>query len=373
MARRKTLTDLLDELEPSVRKAFHQALANIRSDVQMAALEVAIASGNVWAAIEAIGLDASYFRPLDEALRAAHLAGGDFTIAAVKAAGALQGVKVIGRFDSRNLRAEGILRQFSSDKVVQISTDTLDAVREALTDAITRGTAPRTAALDLVGRIGPGGVRTGGIVGLDSQKAAWVRNMADALSAENGVGVVGFDADGKPIKKFWIGRDGKLKSTFTDRDKRFDRLIVRAIKNGKPLSKTEISRSTNRYTGRLQKLRGEAIARTELLGSLHAAQAEGLQQMVDSGQVAPGAITNKWDASSDKFTRDSHRAADGQVRQQGDAFNIGGYAMMYPGDQSAPAAEVVNCRCVLRPDIDFIKGLKERLTPEELAQARALM
>ena len=351
MARkRKTLLDLLDEFEPSIRKAFQQALANIRSDVQMAALEAAIASGNVDVALGAIGLDASYFRPLDEALRAAHIAGGDFAIAGVKAAGARQGVKVTGMFDSRNFRAEGILRQWSSDKIVEIAESTREAVREALTDAITRGTSPRSAALNLVGRVGPGGVRTGGIVGLDGQKAAWVRNMGDDL---------------RNLDNSYFTR--KL------RDRRFDGLVRRAIKAGKPVSEADIARITARYTGRLQKLRSEAIARTELLGSLHAAQAEGLQQMVDSGQVNSDAITNKWDASSDKFTRDSHRAADGQIRQQGEAFNIGGYAMMYPGDQSAPAAEVVNCRCVLRPNVDFIKGLKERLTPEDLAQARALM
>ena len=352
MARRKTIMDLLDELEPSVRKAFQQALANIRSDVQFAALEAAIRSGNVGAAIEAIGLDASYFRPLEEALRTAHIAAGDFTIADVKRRGARQGVKVTGMFDSRNFRAEGILRQFSSDKIVEIVESTREAVREALTDAITRGTSPRSAALDLVGRVGPGGVRTGGVVGLDAQKAAWVRNMGDNL---------------RNLDNIYFTR--KL------RDKRFDGLVRRAIKAGKPVSEADIARITARYTGRLQKLRGEAIARTELLGSLHAAQAEGLQQMVDSGQVNSDAITNKWDASSDKFTRDSHRAADGQIRQQGEAFNIGGYAMMYPGDSGlgAPAAEVVNCRCVLRPDIDFIKGLKERLSPDELAQARGLM
>jgi len=60
MARRKSLLDLLDELEPSVRKAFDQALANIRSDVQIAALEAAIRAGNVGAALAAIGLEASY-------------------------------------------------------------------------------------------------------------------------------------------------------------------------------------------------------------------------------------------------------------------------------------------------------------------------
>ena len=373
MARRKTLSDLIDELEPDVRKAFDKAMANVRSDVQMAALESAIRARDVEAAIAAIGIEGSYFRPLDEALRAAHLAGGDFTIGAVKAAGLRKGVRITGQFDSRNLRAEAILRQFSSDKVVEINATTVTALREALSDAIVRGTSPRAAALDLVGRVGAGGVRSGGIVGLDSQKAAFVRNMADALSAENGVGVAGFDAQGRPVKKYWIGRDGKLKSTFTDRDKRFDGPIKRAIKNGTPLSRDVISKSTRRYTGRLQRLRGETIARTELLGSVHAAQAEGLQQLKDSGQLAQDAVTNEWDASSDGDTRDSHRAANGQVRQQGQAFEVGGFAMMYPGDQSAPIEEVANCRCFLRVRIDFIKGLGERLTPEELAATRALM
>ena len=352
MARLKTLLDLLDELEPGVRKAFEASITNITSDAQIATLEAAIRARDVQAAINAIGLDASYFRPLDDALRAVHLAGGDFTIGAVKAAGARQGVKVTGMFDIRNLRAETILRQWSSDKIVEIAETTREAVREALTDAITRGTAPRSAALDLVGRVGPGGVRSGGIVGLDSTKAGWVRNMGEDL---------------RNLDAGYFNR--KL------RDKRFDSIVRRAIKSGKPVSEADIARITARYTGRLQRLRGEAIARTELLGSLHSAQAEGLQQLVDSGQVAPDAVTVEWDASSDSATRDTHRAADGQIRQQGEPFSVGGYAMRFPGDSSmgAPAGEIINCRCVLRPRVDFIKGLSGRLTPMELAQARAAM
>ena len=363
MARRKTLLDLLDEFEPKIRKAIEEALANIRSDVQMAALEAAIASGNVGAAIEAIGLDASYFRPLDEALRAAHIAGGDFAIADVKAAGARKGVKITGMFDSRNFRAEGILRQWSSDKVVEIVESTREAVREALTDAITRGTSPRSAALDLVGRVGPGGVRTGGIVGLDPPRLQQAQSVKDILG------------DPERIREYFIKdrKTGRMKPRYKSTDRRFDAMVRRAIKDGKALSATDIKKISTRHHARLLKARAETIARTELLGSVNAAKAEGLQQMVDSGQVKSENIVNEWISSIGEATRDSHRAARGQKRKQGEPFLIGSSLMMYPGDQSAPGDEVINCRCFLRTDIDFIAGLKESLTPEELARARAAM
>ena len=375
MADPKNLNELIDQLEPSVRKAFKDALANVRSDVQFAILERAIRDGDIIAAINAIGLDESYFRPLDDALRAAHLAGADWTIRSVKRAGRRSGVSVSGQFNSRNLRAEGILRQYSADRVTAITATTRQAIQETLSDAIQRGSAPRTVALELVGRVSQGGVRTGGIIGLDPSRAQLVRDMRNSLSTQNGVGVLGFDADGNPIKKFWLGRDGTLQSTYTVRDKRFDSVIARSIRTGRAVPEIQIGRMTNRYTSRLQRVRGEAIARTELLGSLHAAQDEGIQQLVDGNQIEQENVTGIWDASADQFTRDDHRDANGQRRKQGEPFDVGGSLMMRPGDSSlgAPAKQIVNCRCYKRIDIDFLAGLRNRLSAEELRTARAAL
>lgn len=44
--------------------------------------------------------------------------------------------------------------------------------------------------------------------------------------------------------------------------------------------------------------------------------------------------------------RPSHVAANNQVREMGEKFDIGGVPMAYPGDPEAPASEVVNCKCV---------------------------
>ena len=351
MASRKTLMHLIQNLEPSVRKAFREAIANIGSDVQLLMLEKAIRAGDLQGALRTISMDGSYFRPLDEALRAAHLAGADWAVGEVKRLARKQGIKIVGGFDSRNPRAEKLLREWSSEKVVQITEATRQAVRETLEAGMVRGTAPRRAALDVVGRIGPNGKRTGGVLGLDPTKAQWVQNMNDDLR----------DLNPRYFKR-------KL------RDKRYDSMVRRAMAEGKPIAPSKIAQVTELYKTRMLKLRGEAVARTELLSSLHAAQDEALQQMVDSGQVNPDAVTMEWDSSSDKFTRETHVLANGQLRTKGEAFDIGGYPMRYPGDRErAPAEEVINCRCHLRIRIDFVTGLKSRLTPEELAATRALM
>lgn len=46
-------------------------------------------------------------------------------------------------------------------------------------------------------------------------------------------------------------------------------------------------------------------------------------------------------------SRESHVAANGQVVGPGDLFMIGGFAAEYPGDIALPAAESVNCQCVV--------------------------
>lgn len=55
-----------------------------------------------------------------------------------------------------------------------------------------------------------------------------------------------------------------------------------------------------------------------------------------------------WHAHTDEVTRKAHYLADGQVKPINEPFNIGGYRMMYPMDNSlgAPPEMIVNCRCV---------------------------
>ena len=55
-------------------------------------------------------------------------------------------------------------------------------------------------------------------------------------------------------------------------------------------------------------------------------------------------VVKQRDATMDANTRESHQMVDGEVRALDEKFSNG---LMYPGDPSGSAAEVINCRCVL--------------------------
>lgn len=74
-------------------------------------------------------------------------------------------------------------------------------------------------------------------------------------------------------------------------------------------------------------------------------------------------VVKQWDASLDKRTRESHARVDGEIRELDEKFSNG---LMFPGDPSGGASEVVNCRCALLQrarwalDDDELETLKER-------------
>lgn len=70
-------------------------------------------------------------------------------------------------------------------------------------------------------------------------------------------------------------------------------------------------------------------------------------------------LVKMWDSTLDGKTRPSHRAVDGQIREMNERFSNG---LDRPGDSSAPAAEVVNCRCkeIHRPRWDIDGGIAKR-------------
>ena len=61
-------------------------------------------------------------------------------------------------------------------------------------------------------------------------------------------------------------------------------------------------------------------------------------------QTGPGWV-KEWHTEMDGRERPSHRRADGQVRPLNEPFLVGNSLMRYPGDPTAPADEVINCRC----------------------------
>jgi SPP1 gp7 family putative phage head morphogenesis protein len=82
------------------------------------------------------------------------------------------------------------------------------------------------------------------------------------------------------------------------------------------------------------------IARTEG----HRVQTTATMDAMEAAKEKGADVLKQWDSTLDGKTRESHQAVDGEIRELDKPFSNG---LMYPGDPSGGASEVVNCRCAL--------------------------
>lgn len=338
MASNRSLEQLIEDWEPRLRKAFMDSVYALRDRVQIARIAERLEKGDVPGAIEAVGLDATSFRMFDKAIAEAFESGGGWQAGRIPATREPDGLLLKIDFDVRNPRAEGWLREHSGNLIREVTEDQRRMVRDALTAGMEAGSNPRTVALDIAGRINRAtGRREGGLLGLTSTQVEWARNYAREL------------AEGDPA-----ALTRKL------RDARFDGRVRKAIAEGRKLTADEATPIFRAYINRALRLRAETIARTEAMASLHQSSIEAMEQAIEKGQVRADAVTKVWLATRDGRTRDTHRALNGQAIGFRDVgwITSSGALLRYPGDPQAPAAETVNCRCSIRMDVDFLRGIR---------------
>lgn len=82
------------------------------------------------------------------------------------------------------------------------------------------------------------------------------------------------------------------------------------------------------------------IARTEG----HRIQCQSTMDACHNAKDRGADVVKQWDSTLDAKTRDSHAMVDGEYKELDEKFSNG---LMFPGDPSGGAAEVVNCRCAL--------------------------
>lgn len=315
--------EALDKLEGQISQAFLRAVQDRVERASVREIEAGIVARDIEAILRAAGLTGDDLTRVIETVRGGFLASGASEAAALRVV-----------FGGANSIAQDWLQAASSRMVVEITGSQREALRIALNAGYTAGRNPRSVALDIVGRIGTDRKRTGGIVGLTEQASGWVANAREELTA--------LDA-----------------SYFTRkaRDKRFDSIIRKAIKDGKPLPAAKIDAIVSRYAARLLKLRGDAIGRTEALTAIAAGREIAFAQAIARGELLPQDITRTWDATNDGRTRNSHMTMEGQRRGWAQPFTSGlGASLNYPGDSSlgAPAADTIQCRCMVKYKIDHI-------------------
>ena len=111
------------------------------------------------------------------------------------------------------------------------------------------------------------------------------------------------------------------------------------------LGNQQKGRILNSQFSRYSNNQAERLVRTE------ATAAANFATMESATTIFPGAQMRKeWIASFDDRTRSTHsEAGSSDPIPYNDPFMVGGSFLMYPGDPSGPAAEVINCRCSVAP------------------------
>jgi hypothetical protein len=332
------ITMLLDKMSKLLGTEFTTAISQITSNAQIAKLTAAVSTGDINKVMHAAGMRAGSWNGLTEQIRAGYHEGGIFSIDASVPS------KFGMVFDISNPRAEQFLRFQSSRLIKRINKEQRYAIQLILKEGLKLGRNPKSVGLDIVGRMGrtSSGVykRVGGVIGLNGPQTKTV------LKARNELNWVHTT---KPGESNYFTR--------TRRDRRFDKVVHKAVKTGKPLSAATVSKLTGRYSDRLKELRGATIGRTEMLRSLNAAANESMLQVVDEKLAPKEAIKRIWHHSYSKGERAGHLAMgkDLQERPMDEAF-VNPYTkntMMYPGEGTA--SEVINCRCWVEHEVDYVQ------------------
>lgn len=133
------------------------------------------------------------------------------------------------------------------------------------------------------------------------------------------------------------------------------RTLSEGVEGGESIPK--LRDRVSQVMGEAKTSRAVKIARTETHNTVGA----GTFETYGAAQVRQ----KEWLTSLDGRERDSHAAINGQVVGMNQAFSNG---LMYPGDPSGNASEVVNCRCTLLPVLDG----KEVPNPEQWARDQGL-
>ena len=302
--------ELLKRVSPAIAQAFIAAITASSNKINIAALTAAIRSGNIGAVMEIARTSRALMFPMEEAVRAAFMAGAMSVAGQVPPRNPFDGSRLLVSFDGRHHRAETWLRANGEKMFDGILGGQTDVVRAIIADGIGINRPVNEIALDLVGRINRAtGQREGGVLGLSS-------SQTDTL--------IGARTDLSSGEAWRLKHYLNLKS----RDPAFDGLVEEAIRTGKKLDQATIDRILTKQKSRMLKQRGEVIARDQAFTAIDVGQHQGWEQLVDNGTFKAGDVTKRWQHNLNRPARPDHQAMSGTVKTLREPFLMGDGSLM---------------------------------------------
>lgn len=326
------LAQAASRFEPDLQEAFLSALAQARQGTSSVSIEAALRAGNVELVVQLLlgGLEVApaFWGPMVDAARAAVTGSAlQFTLDMKLPGLAGPGPRLVTRFDQANPKALASIRRYELDLIREVDHGTREGIREYVRASLEAGRNPRTLIPQLAGRVGEGGIREGGIIGLTARQSRAVSNYRRALE------------------------EGDLAALNRQlRDKRHDPTVQRAIEEGRPLSKEQIDQMVGRYESNYLAYRAETISRTESMRALSSGQKLAWDAVIDGGKISRGRLVKTWVTARDERVRDEHREMEGVTIDYDEQFE------MPNGDLTWGPPYDPNCRCVA-----FIKPMIRRV------------
>lgn len=342
-----TLEQTLEQIKKThgakVARAFEAAIADIKSSVVLRRVIDALENGNIDGAIAALNIDESAFAPLRAAITAAYGDGGAAVVALTRFSAPLA-TKAVVRWDVTNPVAERYLREELGTKITMVTQDTIQAARDAMVSGYSKGQGPRQIALDVVGRVGANGRRSGGVLGLNGPQLEAKQAIEETLKGN--------------IRHYFVEdrKTGKMKPRWSGTSRQFDRTILKAIKEGKALTPSQIEKIVKANDNKMLKSRGDTIARTETANAVEQSRVDGFRVGIDKEGIPPRYVNKEWlHGGGGMRPREQHVYESGQKVEGLDTPFImqDMTPMQRPHDPAGPAKHVINCTCTVLLSIDW--------------------
>lgn len=326
---------LLRELEPRVRRAFLASVDDLRSSVNWSALIDALEQSNTQAAIAALNIDAAAFQEYVTAATAAYAEAGAATMTLIKQKG-IGGVGL--RFQMSNPRAEQWIADNVGALVTRVTEEQIDTVRQVIERGYAAGEGPRTIARDIAGRVGPGGTRQGGVLGLDGPRAERLHRVSQGMRSADGVrGLVVEHLDGSVTLRYKVNRATGNR-------------ILKAYRAGEAVPASERAVSERQYSNALLQARAETVAATETASAVMNSRDEAWAQLAEQEGFSTDDVVKTWRHRRGPANgRDSHIAMAGvSVRGLNTPFELpDGSLMQFPHDPAGGARNNISCACAV--------------------------
>src|SRR5690554_223444 len=323
---------LLSKYEPAIRQAFMRAVVDLHANVDWPTLLSALESGSTFNAVQALNINEGAFNEYSQVLTSVFVESGTATASLI--AGSGQGA--IGlRFNLQNPAAEEWIRQNVATRVVGFVQEQVETAREIIAAGYMGGNHPHTIALDLVGRVGAGGVREGGILGLDTPRAERLANVSAGMRTPEGV------------QSLVVRRtDGSLGMRYKV-NKATEQRILAAYAKGEAVPAAQRILSERQYSNALLKARADTVATTETAAAVMGARDNAWEQAAEQQGLNRSAVVKTWRHRRGADGRITHIEMAGKsvVGLETPFVLSDGSVMMYPHDPAGGAKNNINCGC----------------------------